>query len=265
LIVVTGTKRSGTSLWMQILVAAGLPAFGEATPKHWDGIREANPEGFYESTLRRGVNFETNPNPSTGFYVFPEQVTRHAVKIFTPGVARTERAYLGRVIGTMRHVREFEASVARMTAIEGDAARKLGRDPNKRPPQMTPWLEWWWQNYLLLRDASIRKYPLRMVTFGALIDDPSKVIGETLTWAGLGDAPVCADVVKCEHRHFVAAGVRHSEHVETFDELYDRTHRGIPLDEPFAQKLRETNDKLKPQIIEETRRTQVALDKLRAA
>jgi hypothetical protein len=31
MLIVTGTKRSGTSLWMRLLVAAGFPIFGGKT------------------------------------------------------------------------------------------------------------------------------------------------------------------------------------------------------------------------------------------
>ena len=56
MIIVTGTKRSGTSMWMQILVNGGFPYIGEAFPKDWGlVIKDANPEGFYESTLAGGI------------------------------------------------------------------------------------------------------------------------------------------------------------------------------------------------------------------
>ena len=58
MIIVTGTKRSGTSMWMQILKAAGFAIVGEACPRDWAStIREGNPLGFYESPLRRGAPF----------------------------------------------------------------------------------------------------------------------------------------------------------------------------------------------------------------
>ena len=54
MMIVTGTKRSGTSMWMQILIGAGYPIIGEAFPMRWEHtIKAANPEGFYESHLRR--------------------------------------------------------------------------------------------------------------------------------------------------------------------------------------------------------------------
>lgn len=75
MIIVTGTKRSGTSLWMQLLMAAGFVPFGEAFPAQWsESIKDANPEGFFESSFRHGIYYATNPNPQTGVYVFPEQV-----------------------------------------------------------------------------------------------------------------------------------------------------------------------------------------------
>jgi hypothetical protein len=59
-IIVTGTKRSGTSLWMQLLIAAGFPAFGEAFPGAWKRtLGSANPDGFYESNLRQGIYYAT--------------------------------------------------------------------------------------------------------------------------------------------------------------------------------------------------------------
>ena len=68
MLIVTGTKRSGTSMWMQILIAA---------PANWGNtIRDANPSGFYESLLRQGIYWRTNPHPRTGAYFFPEQVER---------------------------------------------------------------------------------------------------------------------------------------------------------------------------------------------
>jgi hypothetical protein len=60
MVIVTGTKRSGTSLWMQILIAAGIPYFGEAFPRDWETtLKEANKEGFYESMLRAGIYYAT--------------------------------------------------------------------------------------------------------------------------------------------------------------------------------------------------------------
>ena len=56
MIIVTGTKRSGTSMWMQLLHAGGVQIVGEAFSRDWaDTIRDANPNGFSESPYRRGI------------------------------------------------------------------------------------------------------------------------------------------------------------------------------------------------------------------
>ena len=86
MIFVSGTKRSGTSMWMQVLHAAGVPILGKAFPRNWaKTLREANPEGFYESLLRNGIYFRTNPHPQTGKYFEPPHVEGYAVKVFIPG------------------------------------------------------------------------------------------------------------------------------------------------------------------------------------
>ncbi|MCA9638710.1 MAG: hypothetical protein KC420_21925, partial [Myxococcales bacterium] len=119
MILVTGSKRSGTSMWMQILAAAGLPVIGERFPASWEAlIGDQNPDGFYESQLSAGIYHRTNPHPLTGAYLFPEQTRRHAVKVFVPGLVRTDLAFIGPVIGTMRSWREYGPSLARLHALE---------------------------------------------------------------------------------------------------------------------------------------------------
>ena len=103
MIVVTGSRRSGTSLWMQILAAAGLPVIGEKVPASWEALAaEFNPGGFYESELTAGIYYKTNPHPRSGAYLFPEQTREHAVKVFVPGLVRSDVAFIDRVIATVR-------------------------------------------------------------------------------------------------------------------------------------------------------------------
>jgi len=118
-IIVTGTKRSGTSMWMQALKAAGLPVLGEAFSGSWgESIRDANPKGFYESPFRQGVFYATNPDPKTGAYLRPEETKRVVVKVFVPGLIRTDIAYVDHVIATMRPWREYTRSIRKLYALE---------------------------------------------------------------------------------------------------------------------------------------------------
>jgi hypothetical protein len=258
MIVVTGTKRSGTSLWMQILVSAGLPHFGEAFPRNWGDavLRQANEEGFYESELRSGVYFATNPHPQSGAYLFSEQVERHAVKIFVPGVVRTERAFLGRVVATMREWREYEASVQRLYALEVES----NPHPEARPrPHMTPALEWWWENFMLVRDVSRRGYAIHMQSYDGLLADPERVVTDTIRWIGHGDPKAATAAVKRQHRHFdrpTSTSVE-PDVAAVFDEFYARVHERSGLPAAFVRKLNETNERLLP-LIEDDRRRFVA-------
>src|SRR5262245_22161219 len=123
-------------MWMQILIAAGFPHLGQAFPGIWErSIHDANPLGFFESRYRQGVYFATNPDPETGKFLLPGQINRHLVKIFIPGLIRTDYAFLGPVICTMRGWREYCSSLKRLYSMEEtflSDARAKGEVPPKR-------------------------------------------------------------------------------------------------------------------------------------
>jgi hypothetical protein len=246
-LIVTGTKRSGTSLWMQILIAAGFPAFGEAFPGEWQTtLAKANRDGFYESLLREGVYYATNPHPRTGDYFFPEQVQWHAVKVFVPGLVRTDRAFIGRVVATVREWREHEASLLRLRDIE--SAQRDDRARAEHPPELLPPLEWWSDNFALVRDIAVRRYPVHVQSYDGLISDPEAVIGRVLTWLGKGEIERAAARVRPERRTFerIESNTVEPEIATVFDELYDAIHSGSSLSPDFLEKLNETNEALKP-------------------
>lgn len=198
MIIVTGTKRSGTSLWMQILQGAGFEVLGSKYPLGWEtSIRDANPKGFYESILRRGVYYATNPHPKTGAYISPAASRAHAVKVFAQGLVRSDVAFLNRVIITVRPWREYVRSIERLYELEDRHLATLPRrddhDPveaaRRRRPQLPPEVEWWWDNYLILRDISVRRYPYHFVAFNAMTDRPFEAVSEALQFLGQGDLP----------------------------------------------------------------------------
>jgi hypothetical protein len=257
MVIVTGTKRSGTSLWMQILIAAGIPHFGEAFPRDWENtLKEANREGFYESMLRAGIYYATNPHPKTGAYFFPEQVEAHCVKVFIPGLVRTDRAYIGRVIASVREWREFEASLERLYALEDAERVRAGGDEATPPERMPPALEWWSENFALVRDISIRRYPVHAQSYDGLLRDPERVVRETIAWLGRGDAARALAVPKPERRTFqrpVSSSVP-PEVAEVFDELYRVIDQKKELANAFLLKLNETNERLYPLLEENLKR-----------
>jgi hypothetical protein len=255
MILVTGTKRSGTSMWMQILKAAGFPIIGEAFMGHWEqSIKDANPRGFYESTLRRGIYYRTNPNPETGAYLFPEPTRGHAVKVFIPGLMRSDRAYIDAVLATMRGWRSYSASLDRLYAMEDrylaeQPPDEQGRDrlevARKGRGQLPPPVEWWFENYELIRDLHTRRYRVHMITYERLLADPERQIRQTLAWLGHGDAAKAAAVV--DPALHTQTGAQQVENhgiapacLEVFDELHDHIHHGRSLEPAFLKRLNET-------------------------
>ena len=186
MIVVSGTGRSGTSMWMQMLRAGGLPVVGEAFPLDWaETLSGANPRGFYESTLLNGINTTTNPNPYTGALLRPEETRHVAVKVFARGVVRTQRPFLTRVVVSVRHWRAYVSSRERIIALYNPH-----RDAPVDPSPLASTLEWWTSHYLLLQDAVLRGYRTRFVRYEPVLQDPSRIAGPILDWL---DVPLDRD------------------------------------------------------------------------
>ncbi len=252
MIIVTGTKRSGTSMWMQILAAAGIEVIGERFPRHWsEHLSAANPDGFYESELIAGIYFRTNPHPVSGVFLFPDQTMNHAVKVFIPGLIRTDLAFIDRVIATMRSWRAFARSRERLRALGRVAVGPHEAEGATLPPG----LEWWSENFALIRDVATRRYPVHMLSYDSLLADPEANIRAVLQWLGVGD-PVRACAVV--HREKLAAGDDgevdatglEASHIAVFDELYDLIHRGEPLSQAMVDRLNLTDRELRPRLIE---------------
>jgi hypothetical protein len=251
-IIVTGTKRSGTSMWMQVLIGAGFPFIGRQFPARWQSrIGAANPEGFYESSLRRGVPVPGTPSPELeGRPLDPAALSDHVVKIFVSGVVRTDHVYLSRVIGSMRAFREYEQSRRRMWQMEDDARRKEqpGFAP---PPRLEPVHEWWSSNYALIVDALRRRYPFNLCTYDAMLDDPEATIRAALQWLGKGELKGALAAVKAEHRTQrtppTATGIE-PEIASVFDELYDLVRTRRAFSTTFMQQLDQVQQQLAPRI-----------------
>ena len=251
MIIVTGTKRSGTSMWMQILVNGGFPYIGEAFPRDWGTvIRDANPEGFYESTLAGGIWWRSNPSPRTGVWLHPKSVENYAVKVFIRGLARSDYAYIGRVVATVREWRQYEASLRRLFRIKAD---NTGSDyEEKKVAPLPPGYEWWLENYELIRDIATRRYAVHVLSYASLLENPEETITKVFDWIGQGDKEKAWKIVNRElntQKPGEAAAFT-SEHEGIFDDLYHRIHGGEPLDKPFLDEMNATHLKIVQQIQE---------------
>ena len=246
MLLVSGTMRSGTSMWMQILIAAGLPHIGEAFPAPWgDALRSANPRGFFESQLVSGIYYATNPHPETGAYLAPEQTRRHVCKVFIPGLVRTDVAFVDRVVATVREWRQYAASLERLHALAGeDRERALFDVP------LDPAVRWWMENFALIRDIATRRYAAHVTTYARLIDDPAAEVGAVLDWLGEGDrdAAVAAVAPRPLDDAPTPDGVS-PRHAQVFDDLYDHLHTGRDLSPAFVSLLNQTDAQLRPRLL----------------
>ncbi len=268
MIIVTGTKRSGTSMWMQLLNAAGFPPIGDAFPRNWEKtIREANPAGFWESELRSGIYYKTNPDPKTGTYLFPEDTRRHAVKVFIPGLIRTDRAFIDKVVATVRPWRQYVRSLSRLYAMEREAqseARKKRESDLPDPVFMPPIIEWWVENFSLFSDIVTRRYPFYMIAYESVVEDPDKTVQDVFRWLGDGDVEAAIAQVQPALRtqkdasHDTAIDEESEiepEVVEVFDALYDVVRNQTPLEQSFVDQLNEANQRLSKRIETAVRET----------
>ena len=171
-------------MWMQVLAASGLPVIGEPFPLDWDRtLAAANPHGFYESTLREGVHWGTNPDPRSGEYLHPDDTRMHAVKVFPEGLVRSDLAFLDRVLVTIRPWHEYAASMDRLFRIE-NAAR--GWTDGDRPPRLHPALEWWSAYFSLVRDVALRRYRVHLQPWAHVLDRAEEVVPRVLDWVSSG-------------------------------------------------------------------------------
>jgi ribonuclease BN (tRNA processing enzyme) len=270
MILVTGTKRSGTSMWMQFLQAAGFPSIGDAFPRNWEKtIKEANPAGFWESKLRNGIYYRTNPDPETGTYLFPEHTQRHAVKVFIPGLVKTDRAFIGKVIATFRPWREYKRSLTRLYAMERESkARDKSKSDLPAPVFMPPVIEWWVENFSLLSDIVTRRYPFCMVAYESILQEPDAAIRRVFNWLGEGDVEAAIRRVEPSLRTQSGLGDAPDEEetdlepevIETFDALYEVVRAQKPLQQSFIDRLNATNQRLGDRIqaaVQETAKGQL--------
>ena len=250
---VSGTKRSGTSMWMQVMTAAGVPVLGKAFPRNWakSALKDANPDGFYESILRNGIYYRTNPHPVTGDYFLPEHVKGYAVKVFVPGVVRSERAYIECLIANVREWREYEASINRLYSLE-DEERKAKAPDKPAPYRFPPAYEWWMENFALVRDISLRRYPSQLQTYDQVLADPQAVMSRVLERLGVGDVEKAVAAVKPENRtqDKVESDTVEPELARVFDDLYGAVATGEPIAGALLKTLNDTNQKLIKRLAE---------------
>jgi hypothetical protein len=275
MILVTGTKRSGTSLWMQILINAGFSYIGKEYNGVWeDSIKAANSQGFFESKLRNGIYYLNNPNPENGIYLHPKPTSKYVVKVFVPGLIKTDFAFVHRVVGTVRRWSEYCSSIGRLLDIEDQYFLKQpdveGEYSNQikailRRPKQHPAMVWWRDNFDLIFDALSRGYPVNIVAYDRLLDAPEEVIPTVLEWCnkklsddlfphrpiGKLDIRKGVETVDPAMRTQISPIIDDhglpEEITQTFDALYNCFHlEGSKLSKAFCQQLNHVHEMIDP-------------------
>lgn len=265
-IVVTGCRRSGTSMWMQIFAAAGFPMIGDAFPLDWETVLgPANPRGFFESTLRDGIHFGSNPDPRSGVYLHPEETRRHAVKVFAEGLVRSDLSFLDRVVVTLRPWRQYAASMERLYAVENSAR---GWTLAQRPPRLCGALEWWFSNFGLIRDVALRRYRIHIQPYAQVLERPREVVTSVLNWATEGSPETAAELnidaavavvglsrgeTSGDGSHAGAGLDRRQDlpvgALDVFDTFYDAVANGQGLSQSLLARMNALQTELEPRIV----------------
>jgi hypothetical protein len=173
------------------------------------------------------------------------------VKVFVPGVVRSERAYIERLVANVREWREYEASIQRLYAIEREKVLQI--DPNAPEyPIFPPAYEWWMENFALARDISIRKYPARLQSYDEVLREPATVIERIMAWIGTGDVAAAVAAVKPEHRTQTRPESESVEpkYAKVFDDFYGAIASHEGLSGPLLATLNKTNRELMPKLVE---------------
>ena len=248
MLIVTGTKRSGTSLWLQILEKAGYQVLGEKFPSEWGkSIVDANPNGFYESTFREGINWTTNP--AKGFYFHPDLYRNHAVKVFMSGLVRTDAAYIHKVIVTVRHWAEYGKSLRRLNNLEDQYIASIENEEERTKRQtlikksrglIEEEDEWFLENYEFLRDYNLRKYDCQLTAYDDLVGEPEKTLSRVLPWLGFGKIDVALQAIdeNLRNRKITRPAMKH-EQAELYEDFYQAL-ANASVSKSLVEKLNET-------------------------
>lgn len=236
MIIVSGTGRSGTSMWMQILAAAGVDIVGEQFPLDWgERIGAANPRGFYESALVEGINFSTNPSPYTGALLTPEESKTLAVKVFTRGLRKTERRFIGRVLVSVRHWQPYAASLARLWDLERSSGVRLPDTPSVHPSEY-----WLMEHLTTISDAWQRGYEIRLVSFESVVARPAEVVPDVLDWLQVaGDRAAAISAVQpiLDHSGDLGLLPPGGPPPELLASLYEAVHHSQPIGPELLARL----------------------------
>ena len=207
-------------------------------------------ESLSEALIRRGP-FPTDESAKVIRQAARALATRHSRTI---GVLSASNAQYG---------------PARSIAAIEDAARHPGGAAPEFRPGMPAVYEWWLENFSLVRDITLRRYPARLLSYANVLADPEATIAAVLEWIGRGDLGAALTAVKPEHRtqdRPASTTTLAPEDARAFDDLYAAVADGtIFASNALLKQLSATNQRLLPELSQlQARALQAEIEHARA-
>lgn len=166
-ILVSGLPRSGTSMMMMMLQAAGLPA-------RTDDIRAAdidNPEGYFEWEAIKRIAQEPHLLDEPG-------LERKSIKVISALLPALPRAHSYRVIYMSRPVEEIVASQVKMIGRRGTTGMQ------ESPQKMAEILREHSNSILSLARAQSKNFEVLEVDYPSLVSEPNTWIKRIVDFVG---------------------------------------------------------------------------------
>jgi hypothetical protein len=116
---------------------------------------------------------------------------------------------------------------------------------------MPPALEWWDENFALIRDIAVRGYACHVQSYDGVLAQPRRVVGAVLEWLGQGgDLEAAVRAVRPETRSQRAPSSSSvaPEHAAVFDDFYAAVERGEGLDRELIARMNRVHLALGPEI-----------------
>jgi hypothetical protein len=235
MIILTEAAARGSTTWVDVLRAAGVPVLGEALPSGWSehARASAGPE-FFAALRDQGLYFKTNPDPLHQTYLSSEEAAGFAMAASPNAILRTERAFLEAVVVSV-------PSPLAVADAGGPSALLL----------------WWSDVFGMLRDASTRRFGLRLVTEAAVVRAPVETVEGVFGFLGLAPRESALEAA-CEVARGATARVRGPVAGETglpasildvFEELHARVDEGRGFDRPFLERVYAVHEAVKPFVL----------------
>lgn len=180
MILVSGAKRTGTSLMMQLLEKAGFNVLGEKFPALWKGRNShKNKEGYYESKfVDEGVRFSNCPFTPLGAEL-------HAVKVFAHAISETDSQYIFKIILMVRDWREQEESYQRLLQTN------KGPEVNYKPGYY-----YFYEYNEFFATLMRRNLPTIVVDYNDLLTNTKVNLGNLRGFLGVGRFDVASKQIK---------------------------------------------------------------------